>query len=186
MEKAFISYSLKDETKVKKITETFIHTLEKKSILIEPYFAIDAFSTKTTSDKIKKAIKECDFAIVFLSKNSYSSQFTQQEIGAFSILDKVLFLISIDDCKKKPKGFIFGKEPLSCNGDEIDVDKLVKSIIEETGIKINTLPIKEEYDKYKNIIEKEKEKEDVLTVAAIIALALLLGWVISTAIKKPS
>lgn len=101
--KIFISYSDKDRNKMIALEKAIISSsLGLKPIIV----AKDITPGLTLTEKVKRAINDCDILIPIITKNSIISQWVNQEIGFAEGKERKIFPIVDKGIIKKLKGFV--------------------------------------------------------------------------------
>lgn len=103
--KIFVSHALTDQDLIKEVK----NTLEPHGITL---FIAEHYQDLKLSitQKIENMIKQCDVALILLTKNGYNSQFVQQEIGYIKSCQKPSLQVVQIGLEKKITGFIYGHD----------------------------------------------------------------------------
>jgi hypothetical protein len=107
-QKVFISYSSKDANKIKELCEVMTNTQ-----LIEPIVVADRREPcKALTEKVTKGIREADYLMPILTKNSIGNQWVNQEIGYAKAEDMEIIPIVDREIIDQLKGFIHKQSDL--------------------------------------------------------------------------
>jgi len=91
--------------------------------------------SKEWDEEILKALKNCDFVLLLLTKNFQESEYTDQETGIAIGLEKKIIPIKVDETD--PYGFIDKLQALKLHSDDIDksCEEIIRLIKDEPKLK---------------------------------------------------
>ncbi len=130
----FISYSTLDIEIAKRIV-TYLSQIQGVSVFLSDSNLI----VGTLSNVLIEKIKHCDLFLVLYSKNSYSSNYVQQEIGVAKGNNKLIIPILLDD-EARPSAMLQGTSYLSIydeNKAKEQMPRLYNYIVQESQKKAN-------------------------------------------------
>ncbi|HHT9146121.1 MAG: toll/interleukin-1 receptor domain-containing protein [Candidatus Brocadiaceae bacterium] len=124
--KIFISHSLADHEIISGVKDT----LEPHGVTLfiaEHYQDLE----RTITEKIENMIRQCDVALILLTRNGYNSHFVQQEIGYIKSQNKPYLQVIQLGYEKKIKGFNYGKGyvPFDPTQPHIALEKVKRSLL---------------------------------------------------------
>lgn len=117
----FVSHAISDQVLIKKILET-LKPYGLELLVSEHYIDIE----KNITTKIETMIKQCDVALILLTKDGFNSHFVQQEIGYIKSQRRPFLQLVEIGMQEKIKGFNFGYDYILLNPNEpqIAVEKI--------------------------------------------------------------
>jgi hypothetical protein len=174
--KLFVSHSLKDQELIKSVK----NTLEPHGITLfiaEHHLAL----RQTITQKIETMIRDCDVALILLTKRGFNSKFVQQEIGYIQSCQKPSLQVVQLGLENKITGFNFGRDYIQYDPltPITTLTKMKNSLlsywkkIEEQRIAQRNALLRQHFEKIR--VESEKRENEAKIAIGILAGLLVLG-----------
>lgn len=169
----FISHSILDK-KIIKDLQSFIKPFRFNLFVAEHYIHL----TKSVSEKIKFMIEKSDIGLIFITDNSYNSQFVQQEIGYLEALKKPYLQVIQKGYERKISGFNYGRDFMVFEKDKFELVRgsirmlLVKYYLNKKRLikKIAEAKRKQEEERLREQEEKAQLVLGTLAISIFVAI----------------
>lgn len=172
--KIFVSHSLKDQELIKGVKTT----LEPHGITL--FIAEHNFDMQQTiTQKIETMIRNCDVALILLTKKAFNSKFVQQEIGYINSCRKPFLQVIEIGLEKKITGFNFGRDYIA-HDPTLPIETLnkIKNSLLAFWRKIEQQRIDQEQTQLRQQLENIRLQNEKRDNEAKIAIGILAGLLV--------